>query len=972
MNYWHRNKRYLLAAAVILTLLAATGLYKLNYYLNFNPFVQQYPLSLALNLHTDGNSSLWLIDDGSKRLTRVNSKFEADRVIFGGSSAFEQCDEVCADGRGSIYATNIFIKSLKERYHEQQIVRLDEYGRRSGVIYGTSYDKDGNETKIRALRAHSNKLYFVEISETAASLFVYDEKSGVTDRLETHKLLNAHWSAVAYDVKNARLIIAYKSGEIIAYKGQTVQSLLPAGSKYVPMMLQLGEDGVIYFFDAGSQTVVELKNDHIGVLIDRESLRKAFGDEFVFVTAATVDADNFYAIALNKVAVFSRTGGLLRLENIGISGRILLFSVLAWLSLTVLCCVALALLILLYLRWLRLLPGKATQMLLLVLLPILVAAVFIISTISADYSANRYAEAENRVKHLSKCLSQLVEEDTLKAAFAGQSYNSAAYQRLNQLIDNVSQTGNPGDINFYTAVYFCDAGKLRCVIDSSDDFMLNYTMPKLPEYEYLFQSMETGEPKNMRVSDREGGWVCSVCPIKDKTGKTIGLAEVDCETSFIDFINQEDILFSLLKLISLIYVTFLLTYELSAYISAKQTAKIDGVNLGSNLLSTRTLSFCSFFCLRMIYGFMPLLVNRYPLAEYGIRYELAVGLAFSLEYASVLLINSFAGRLPARIGWKPMVWLGVVVGGVAALISFYASHLLTFYVGLLIAGFAVNITYYGLDTRLSSEPDENCRANFRPEQMSGVYSGTLCGLLVGLWLYERVSPGAAVWAVLIVSLVVGLGIFILMQNRYDATSDNEVSGNILLAFKEIFKDVAARRFFLLMIIPGTLLVAQPLFLIQVFVVKNGYDLLNIGWGEMAAQFAIVYFGSRLFGMCLKRFSLKETAVLGSILLFLGHLLAAAGYTLPYMYFGMLVVSFGFAIIHSSFPEYCLSLAATKIIGRQTMVACLELVMAICYVVGSSVSGQIFGVIGMQQGWLALTGLAGLFLVWFFFSAKKRE
>ena len=972
MNYWRRNKRYWLAAAVILTLFAAIAFYKLNYYLNFNPFVQEYPLSLALNLQADDNSALWLIDDGSKRLTRVNSKFAADRVIFGGSPAFEQCSEVCADGNGGIYATNIFIKSLKERYHEQQIVQLDDYGRRLGVIYNTRYDKDNFETKIKGMRVAAGNLYFVEIDEQQASLYKHNAASGATDKLATHKLLNSHWSAVAYDVKNARVIIAYKSGEIIAYKGQKAQSLLPVGSKYVPMMLQLGEDGVIYFFDAATQTVVELNNDQVSVFIDRASLHKAFGDEFVFVTAATVDSDNFYAVALNKVAVFSRTGGSTRLENIGVSSLILLYSAIAWLSLALLCCAALGLLILLYLGWLRRLPGQATQMLLLVLLPILVAAVFIISTISADYSANRYADAENRVKHLSKCLSQLVEEDTLQAAFSGQSYNSAAYQRLSQLIDKFSLTETPGDINFYTAVYYCDADKLRCVIDSSDDFMLNYTMPKLAEYEYLFRSRETGTPVCMKVADREGGWLCSVYPIKDSAGKTIGLAEVDCETAYIDFINRGDILFSLLKLISLIYVTFLLTYELSAYISAKQTAKINGVSLSANLLSTRTLSFCSFFCLRMIYGFMPLLVNRYPLAEYGIRYELAIGLAFSLEYASVLLINSFAGRLPARIGWKPLVWFGVAAGGIAALISYSASHILIFYAGLFLSGFAVNIVYYGLDTRLSSEPDENCRANFRPEQMSGVYSGTLCGLLVGLWLYERVSPVVAIWSTLVISLAVGLVIFGSMHNSYDDSSDNEISGNILLALKAIFEDIPARRFFLLMVIPGAMLLAQPLMLTQIFVVQNGYDLLNIGWSQMAAEFAIVYFGSRLFSMSLKKFSLKRTTILGGALLIAGHLLAAAGYTLPYLYSGMFVVSFGFAIIHSSFAEYCLSFASTRVIGRQTMVACFELVLAICYVIGSGVSGQLFGVIGMQRGWLALTGIAGLFLVWFFLSTRKSE
>ena len=256
--------------------------------------------------------------------------------------------------------------------------------------------------------------------------------------------------------------------------------------------------------------------------------------------------------------------------------------------------------------------------------------------------------------------------------------------------------------------------------------------------------------------------------------------------------------------------------------------------------------------------------------------------------------------------------------------------------------------------------------------MSGVYSGTLCGLLVGLWLYERVSPVVAIWSTLVISLAVGLVIFGSMHNSYDDSSDNEISGNILLALKAIFEDIPARRFFLLMVIPGAMLLAQPLMLTQIFVVQNGYDLLNIGWSQMAAEFAIVYFGSRLFSMSLKKFSLKRTTILGGALLIAGHLLAAAGYTLPYLYSGMFVVSFGFAIIHSSFAEYCLSFASTRVIGRQTMVACFELVLAICYVIGSGVSGQLFGVIGMQRGWLALTGIAGLFLVWFFLSTRKSE
>ena len=448
--------------------------------------------------------------------------------------------------------------------------------------------------------------------------------------------------------------------------------------------------------------------------------------------------------------------------------------------------------------------------------------------------------------------------------------------------------------------------------------------------------------------------------------------EVDCDLSLINYVNHANILLSLVKLISLLYVTILLTYELSGLLKTKTALNTSGSKMFGDIASIRQLAFISYFAMRFVSGFMALLVSRYDLSQSGLSFEFAVGLAYSLDYTAAILVNAKAGLIASKYGWKPQFITGMLVFAASTAISVYAPNLLLFLLGQAIGGLAFSLVHSALTTYINSEADEDKRAHNRPGYSSGEYSGTICGLLIGLWLYDRAGVELSCLVSIVAALATAALIMLCADNRFDKSSEQFATGNILKALKIALADRETLLFFSLVLVPVTLLIAEPLFIIQLFVTQSGYNIMNIGWGQLISEFAIVYFSGALINYCLAHYSLRNTIVSGCILLVAGHLTAAVGYSLFYMYIGMFVVGFGYAITHTAFAEYYLGFKPAAIIGRQTMSACADTVMSLSFMFSYSLIGKICGTIGLRNGWLLCTGLGAGMLLLFWLTGLRRK
>lgn len=970
---WRTGIQKMKIPAVLLLILAAVVLYCLNYYLQFNPFKTEYRMQAASDLCVDASGDLWLVD-GKKRISRINRDFQIDRIISGGegSSAFFVCDNLTVDNSGNLYATNVFIAGPNERYYKQQLVRMNEFGKVQEIIYQTDYDKDNRQRRITGVRVDAGKIIFYDVDDYTARKISRDNISKTCTTLAEYALLNSHWSDVSDNPRTGATEIAYLTGEIISYSGARATNLVPPGRSIVPTELHCDVNGRSYFFDADSQAVLTISGGKLDVFIVAAQLRKAFGEDFITVSRIEMSGDRVWLIAENQVAEFDRTGKFTRLGMLRTAPVIVASSFAAWTALLLLCIGLLVLFGYIYAHFLRRVAERAIFPALLGALPILVAAVFIISSIYADNTANEQREIKFRIENMAACLNNLISAPELNRAAAKLNYNDPDFRKLNEMLTAVVKTSTNEDYTFYGGIYALENGVLKNICSSTEGNIIGYRVPRNNEYRYLYDAFESNHKITVTITDSEGDWLCAAVPVAGKDGKIVGVLEVACDLSMINYVNHANLLLSLVKLISLLYVTLLLTYELAGFAKTKKDLNRAGWKMFSDIASIRQLSFISYFAMRFVSGFMALLVSRYALAESGMSFEFAVGLAYSLDYTAALLVNAKAGLIASKYGWKPQFIIGMIVFAVSTAISLYAPSLLLFMAGQAIGGLAFSLVHSGLTTYINSEADENKRAHNRPGYSSGEYSGTICGLLIGLWLYDRAGVELSCLISIGAALAAAAAIMFFADNRYDKSSEEFAGNNIMQAMKIALSDRETLLFFAFVLVPVTLLIAEPLFIIQLFVSQGGHNIMNIGWGQLVAEFAIVYLSSSLMNCFLQRFSLRTAVVAGCALLVAGHFTAATGFSLLYMYLGMFVVGFGYALTHTAFAEYYLSLAPAAAIGRQTMAACADTVMSLSFMFSYSLIGQMCGMLGLRKGWLLSSGAAAIFLLVFLVLARKKQ
>ncbi|MDE7477023.1 MAG: hypothetical protein K2M91_03580, partial [Lachnospiraceae bacterium] len=87
------------------------------------------------------NGDTYIIDQGKKRLTVLNQKREAIRIIEGGSrrDAFYYACRVCDDADGNIYVADIVYGDRGNRIQQERIIKLSPKER--CVIFEADYEE---------------------------------------------------------------------------------------------------------------------------------------------------------------------------------------------------------------------------------------------------------------------------------------------------------------------------------------------------------------------------------------------------------------------------------------------------------------------------------------------------------------------------------------------------------------------------------------------------------------------------------------------------------------------------------------------------------------------------------------------------------------------------------------------------------------------------------------------------------------
>lgn len=167
-----------------------------------------------VSMGVGGNT--YVIDRGKKRLTVVNQKREAVRVIEGGGiqDAFYYACRVCDDSSGNIYIADIVYGSRGNRIEQERIIRLT--GNKRTVVFAADYEESENPPlqygEILELQTYCDQVYFVKAEQGKLLLYCLDLLGNAQLLSETD--CPYVLSDASYDVSTGTFAITTRPGEL--------------------------------------------------------------------------------------------------------------------------------------------------------------------------------------------------------------------------------------------------------------------------------------------------------------------------------------------------------------------------------------------------------------------------------------------------------------------------------------------------------------------------------------------------------------------------------------------------------------------------------------------------------------------------------------------------------------------------------------------------------------------------------------
>lgn len=167
-----------------------------------------------VSMGVGGNT--YVIDRGKKRLTVVNQKREAVRVIEGGGiqDAFYYACRVCDDSSGNIYIADIVYGSRGNRIEQERIIRLT--GNKRTVVFTADYEESENPPlqygEILELQTYCDQVYFVKAEQGKLLLYCLDLLGNAQLLSETD--CPYVLSDASYDVSTGTFAITTRPGEL--------------------------------------------------------------------------------------------------------------------------------------------------------------------------------------------------------------------------------------------------------------------------------------------------------------------------------------------------------------------------------------------------------------------------------------------------------------------------------------------------------------------------------------------------------------------------------------------------------------------------------------------------------------------------------------------------------------------------------------------------------------------------------------
>jgi adenylate cyclase len=556
-------KKNLFVVIIMTAVVALTGSYAwLNRAsLQERPGSLDFEFSFPYYAARDSQDTIYLIDNGSKRITAMDPGGNVEYTIAGSSrrpGSFYYAVMLGLDSADRLYVLNARPNLHDGSTEREEILRFLPNGRFEKIILGRDYSADeqaeiGGGLGILGFQIVKDTLYYVQDLSGTLSLYRVDPDLGLEEALFSIPSDRSFVDFTGTDRRNTLFTrkdgLIYRTrvlGDDQDREQQAIDSMLAsAASRFIrPTGVVMTPDGDLYVSDMVQQGIYVLKKDGaIRSVLDRDILRAAgypAGNlllEYFHLrpdgAVTAVDRYNKSVIAMNP------DGSVQTVLNSGINSNTVIFlNFTVWASVILFGVCAFLVIAFVYVR---ILEKKFPIILkhIFVFSPLIIGSVLYISSTVYTQIFSRYEQEISRgLQGITTLAAQLVNGDDLEKLDTPAAFGSGEYVRVRDQMNHIlASYSEPWSETLFAALFLVQNGVYYYSYTSSEYYGVMYPYFEIQEeHQEAFENSRVGVA---RYYDEFGGYLAGVAPVRNSQGDNIGILEVGLSMDILQEVNSK-------------------------------------------------------------------------------------------------------------------------------------------------------------------------------------------------------------------------------------------------------------------------------------------------------------------------------------------------------------------------------------------------------------------------------------------------
>lgn len=526
---------------------------------------------------TDAEGGICVIDRSMRRIVRMDKDNTVLFAIEGGHrdpGTFFYAYDIAMGPAGDLYVHNGVLDEPGFFMVREEILHYSPTGEFAGVIASRNYGADERRpelvqrTRLAGLSATAERIRWFEIDGAGIHRYhAYPGKEAVENTANI-PLADADLLVAGIDEDAAgNIIFVSRRGEVVRVSGGTATALFNADAetaRSIPQSVSAA-GGRILFTDLGRRAIRLLGPDGGSTVLDNDMVKKAMPDMPESVFYRLSDRAGVLATCTDYGVIIS-TADSLRLIDSGTitAGRRILFA-LGWFSLS---CALICLVITGVFFFLRVMKRRVSLVLkqLLIFIPIIILSIiFIARGIITDYSERYQSEIMGKISQAVQLIPRGIDTTLFSKLARHSDYLSPEYRRLRaDMLGALNYNRDDWNRSFYFVLYRVIDDKLYGFMYLNGGIGLYYPFATFEDPESPYRKAWAGEIAAKTESDSWGSWLYAVGPVRNASGKIVGLIEVG--TDLYSFRKQnEQMILNTLKGTVAVTVVFIIAVILVTY-----------------------------------------------------------------------------------------------------------------------------------------------------------------------------------------------------------------------------------------------------------------------------------------------------------------------------------------------------------------------------------------------------------------------